>query len=306
MKISIIMAACNQGQFLEKTINSAVTLGLQGCSDWEILVIDDHSTDGCCDRVKQTDRIKVVPKKKLGVSHARHLAGEMVTGDVVMTTDTHCLYPRKSIWRLAQHWAMQNRAVIVPTIKMVQANGSQPVIYGKLTVSKRGLRIDRPRKKPEIPCMFGGTYLMRRDVWDWLGGWLQLPGYWAGEEQVMTTIAYRFGVRILVVDKHVCTHLHYRPHGVYPYELPPTHPAEIAHYIHAACFPRTYEQFWRPIIQQYYNHEMTTDPSSLREWIERRSIRSEKWFLENILNIDSLPKDFDGATLRCRPELRHL
>jgi len=278
MKVSIIMAACNQGNFLKETVNSAVQ-GLEGCKDWEILIIDDHSTDDCCSQVTQTDRIKVHrPEQKLGVSHARHLAGEMVTGDVIITTDTHCNYPRRSLWRLA-NWAARQRAIIMPAIAMERTADGKHVIQvkgGQMSVSHRGLRIDRPRIQRNWPALFGSIYLMRRDVWDFLGGWIRLPGYWAGEEQMVTLLAYRFGVPIVLVAKHVCTHRYYRDHGVYPFDLPAHHPAEIAHYIHATCLPESYATVWRPILENYYKFQMTSDPAPLRDWIETRAVWSER------------------------------
>ncbi len=290
MKVSVIMAACNQGQYLKDTVESA-QVGLEGCKDWEIVIIDDGSTDGCCDLVEQTDRIQIHrPPEKLGVSHARHLAGELATGDVIITTDSHMFYKRKSLYRMA-HWASRLRAIICPPVDMQSGDVFHRAEGGVLDLSRRGMQTNRPRHKRSWPTLFGSVYLMRRDVWEYLGGWLRLPGYWGGEEPIMSTVAYRFGVPIVVLTEdlagrdHTVVHRQYRQHNKYPWPLPQHHPAEIAYYIHAACFPETYESVWKPMLDSYYAYVPQSDPSVLRDWIETRAVWSEHRFFETVLRV---------------------
>ena len=293
MKISVIMAACNQGTFLKETVESAIQ-GLDGCKDYEIIIIDDQSDDGCCDLVEQSDQVKVFrPAEKLGVSHARRLAGTMATGDVIMTTDSHCYYPRRCIWRMA-HWAVRQRAIILPQVKIERSGGAYtPVQGGKLTISPRGLRTDRPSRARENPSLYGSIYLMSRMVWDWIGGWIGLPGYWGGEEVINSVLAYRFGIPIVVVAKHECTHRMYREHAQYPWPLPNHHPSDITHYIHAACFPDTYPTIWNPLIRFHYPKWMpnpNADPEPLRQWIDERAVMDEHKFFKLMFGLDDLAK----------------
>jgi len=306
MKISIIYAACNQGKLLQETVDSAI-VGLSGCRDWEIIVVDDKSDDGCCefllvDRDKQKyplDRIKLFqPEEKLGVSHARHFAAEQTTGDVIVTSDTHCEYPRRSLWRMA-HWAARLRAIIVPPVNLLSLDRKRNhrTEGGGFEISPRGLRVVRPPRARTWPSMYGSIYLMRRDVWDFLGGWLRLPGYWGGEEQMVSTVAYLFGVPIKVLSgdalsHHTCTHKQYREKAKYPYPLPPHHQAEIAHYYHAACFPQTYAEIWGPMLVRTYNYDMpdvTRDgAAALATWIRERAVWDEHRFFKTVLGIDNI------------------
>lgn len=294
MKVSVIMAACNQGEWLSRTIGSAIN-GLRGARDWEIIVIDDHSTDNCIEiATKEHQEEKRVqfhrPEEKLGVSKARHLAGTMTTGDVIVTTDTHCEYGRRSLHRMS-HWANRLRAIIMPTTQMQKDDKSfVHVEGGSLEICERGLRINRPRRARKHPALFGGMYVMRRDVWDTIGGWVELPGYWAGEEQINTLLAHRFGVPIVLLNKHEVKHFRYRTHNQYPYELPKHHPGEIAHYIHGSCFPSTYEEIWKPLISFYYNQNPVTDHIGMINWIERRSVYSESQVTKRLFGVDDLSK----------------
>lgn len=289
LKISVIMAACNQGNYLKETVESAKE-GLAGCRNWEIIIIDDHSTDACCDAVEQSERITIHrPENKLGVSSARRLAGAMATGDVIITTDTHCYYPRRSLWRMA-HWAIRQRAIIVPAVDMQKGDNYARVEGGELAISSRGVRINRPRIRREFPSLFGSVYVMSRWVWDYLGNWCSLPGYWGGEEQMMSVVAYRLGVPIQVLTHHVCIHRQYRQHARYPFELPAHHVSDIAHYTHATCFPETYDEIWRPMIEEFYHRTMSPglQPEPLRRWIDERAVWDEHRFFRTVLGTKRL------------------
>ena len=80
--ISIITPVFQSERYLEKLINSILN---QTYCDWELLLIDDGSTDGSaeiCDRYAQKDkRIRVFHKSNRGVSSARNQAMDMAKGD---------------------------------------------------------------------------------------------------------------------------------------------------------------------------------------------------------------------------------
>jgi glycosyltransferase involved in cell wall biosynthesis len=71
-KISIIMPAFNAGKYLEDSISSVLR---QSFTDWELIVVDDGSTDNTAALVKgfQTDtRIQLIQQPNGGVSDARN------------------------------------------------------------------------------------------------------------------------------------------------------------------------------------------------------------------------------------------
>lgn len=80
--ISIITPVYQAEKYLENLINSIIN---QTYHDWELLLIDDGSTDGSaeiCNRYAQKDnRIRVFHKANGGVSSARNQAMDMAKGD---------------------------------------------------------------------------------------------------------------------------------------------------------------------------------------------------------------------------------
>lgn len=88
-KISIIVGLYNVASFLkEKQLNCIFN---QTCSDWELILVDDGSTDETpvlCDRfAKQDKRVKVVHKENGGLGSARNAGMEVATGEYLWFYD---------------------------------------------------------------------------------------------------------------------------------------------------------------------------------------------------------------------------
>lgn len=87
--LSIIVPVYNVESYLSKCIKSVLS---QSLSDYELLLIDDGSTDASgkiCDEFGQDNsRIRVFHKKNGGVSSARNLGIEKANGEFVSFLDS--------------------------------------------------------------------------------------------------------------------------------------------------------------------------------------------------------------------------
>jgi len=88
-QISIIVPVFNVKQYLPKCINSILQQTFQ---DFELLLIDDGSTDGsdvvCDDYAQKDDRIKVIHKKNEGVSIARNIGIKQACSEWITFIDS--------------------------------------------------------------------------------------------------------------------------------------------------------------------------------------------------------------------------
>ena len=88
-KISIIMSVYNTAQYLRQSIESIIK---QTYTDWELIVIDDGSTDGSaaiCDEMATKDvRIQVKHKNNSGQADSRNLALTMAQGEFIGFVDS--------------------------------------------------------------------------------------------------------------------------------------------------------------------------------------------------------------------------
>lgn len=87
--ISVIVPCYNVEQYLPKCIDSILN---QTYKNLEIWLVDDGSPDRCgeiCEEYAQKDnRIKVIHKKNGGLSDARNVALDVMTGDYVVCVDS--------------------------------------------------------------------------------------------------------------------------------------------------------------------------------------------------------------------------
>lgn len=88
MKVSIIIPVYNVAPYLLRAIKSVQT---QDFVDWEVVLVDDGSTDGSseqCDRIASADsRIKVVHQSNSGVVVARQNGFSASTGEWILFLD---------------------------------------------------------------------------------------------------------------------------------------------------------------------------------------------------------------------------
>jgi len=88
-KISLIIPVYNVEKFLSRCVNSVIK---QTYKNLEIFLVDDGSTDNSgnlCDKYAQKDkRIKVIHKKNGGLSDARNVAIDKITGSYITFIDS--------------------------------------------------------------------------------------------------------------------------------------------------------------------------------------------------------------------------
>jgi len=91
-KVSIIMPAYNAENTIKNTIESILN---QNYDNYEIIVVDDGSTDNTQNIVKNIDNSKIKYFKletNKGVSNARNFGIEKATGNYIMFIDSDDLY----------------------------------------------------------------------------------------------------------------------------------------------------------------------------------------------------------------------
>lgn len=93
VKISVVMPVYNCWEYLEESINSVLRQTLQ---EWELLCVDDGSTDNSLEILKQYQqrdkRIKVYAQENQGSGVARNLALEYAQGEYVAFLDADDYY----------------------------------------------------------------------------------------------------------------------------------------------------------------------------------------------------------------------
>jgi glycosyltransferase involved in cell wall biosynthesis len=91
VKVTVIMPAFNAERFIDKAVQSVLD---QTLNDWELIVVDDGSTDSTAEILSQlTDaRIRVIRQKNSGEAGARNTGLRAATGQYIAFLDADDLY----------------------------------------------------------------------------------------------------------------------------------------------------------------------------------------------------------------------
>lgn len=100
MRFSIIIPAYNAEAYLKRCLNSILS---QNYSDYEVVVIDDGSTDGTSNILVQYPQVKVISQANHGMATARNRGLEVAQGDYILFVDCDDRLCPNALANLAPH-----------------------------------------------------------------------------------------------------------------------------------------------------------------------------------------------------------
>ena len=148
---SIIIPTSNRRELLRQTLASVWT---QAFSDYEVIVVDDGSTDGTLDYLQSLgNRVQVLQQANQGPGAARNLGLRQANGDYIAFLDSDDLwFP----WTLAAY------------AQVIQRNGTPAFIAGKPKVFLDSAKLAKVAEAP-LECLNFQDYLASGDEWRWYG-----------------------------------------------------------------------------------------------------------------------------------------
>ncbi len=102
--ISIVIPIYNEEDAIGKELDTITRTMEQSGYQYEIIVVDDGSTDGSADVVRQREGIRLIPhERNLGTGAARTTGTRAARGNIIVMTDGDGSYPGQDIPRLLSH-----------------------------------------------------------------------------------------------------------------------------------------------------------------------------------------------------------
>lgn len=127
---SIICPAYNSDDFLESSISSIIK---QTYSDWELIIVDDGSTDRTgkiCDNLASSDkRIKVIHQDNLGQSKARLNGVSSALGQYILFLDSDDQYEPNALEVIAKHLDNKDLKVLAYNASVIEKNKNISPVY---------------------------------------------------------------------------------------------------------------------------------------------------------------------------------
>jgi glycosyltransferase involved in cell wall biosynthesis len=153
------MPAYNAGKYIKASIDSVLA---QTWTNWELLIIDNNSTDNTRQLVSsiQDSRINVLHEPRQGVSHARNLGLACMQGDFFCFLDADDLFTPDSLaLRMTKFQSADEIGFVDGRVCYMDANG---VLTGRTYLpafegNPRPLLL-----RLDSRCVFGPSWMIRR------------------------------------------------------------------------------------------------------------------------------------------------
>ena len=207
---SIIIPTCNEGALLHLTVDSILTE-----TDYplfEIIVVDDGSTDGSCDRYQHGDRrVRVVRGENLGVACARNLGAEHAAGSFLVFIDAHCKVSKNWIARFVAICSDASVGLVGPTF--TRLDKSEPrgcgVSWSDHTLDSFWFEPADTDQPYDVPLTIGACQAFRTSTFKQLGRYGDEFTKWGSEDLEICLRAWLLGYRV-VADPTITVAHHFR------------------------------------------------------------------------------------------------
>jgi len=219
-RVSIVIPAFNEGENLVDTVRCV--LENTAYPDFEIVVVDDGSTDGSGDRlanvVGKDGRVGVVRTEGVGAANARNVGVTYASGQILIFLDAHCYTPSGWMAGLIRPLA-DARVGMVGSVIGNMCSGSDFRGWGltwrdaSLEVRWLGQRENRPYP---VPFLGAACQAVRKTDLERLGCYDAGMTRWGSEDQELCLRYWLMGYEVMVQPQTVVYHLFRESH---PYEV---------------------------------------------------------------------------------------
>jgi hypothetical protein len=171
MTLSVLIACYNTAQYLQSAIDSVFS---QTCDDFEIIVVDDGSTDGSVDVLSRiTDpRLRVITQANGGASQARNRAFAASSGKFVLYFDADDLMVPKHLESLISRVKDEPRCVALSQWSRFYGSPTEAVFPARPTEQDLPAVDWIVRDWANVrPMTQSGMFLIPRTLVDEHGGW---------------------------------------------------------------------------------------------------------------------------------------
>ena len=288
--ISVIIPVRNEGGRLLTALSSIVE-GRSRVFALQIVVVDDDSSDGCCDSVHSLyswsrDRVRVDVvrlRRWAGIPYARNVGATAALADIMFTTDGNIRFPTS--WDLRIRERIGPRRVLCATI--TNSNSSFRGYGGTLHIPSMGFSWLRSPAQyggyvPLSPCT--GT-IISTELFRRVGGYdTAMPVYGAAEPEFSVRL-WLSGAEIICMPDLLLEH-RFRP------------AAERRPFLDAISLTQVYNYLRfgllyldRPRVLQLFRHYATNAPHLFGKAL-RQVWSSDVWDRRDLL-LRTLPARFD-------------
>lgn len=200
--VTVVIPCFNAAEFIAATLAS---VRAQTLTRWQVVVVDDGSTDGSAEIVeaiaRRDPRITLIRQSRAGVSVARNLGASLAEAGLIAFLDADDLW---------------DAAYLSEMLDFMSGPGAPNLGYARVRFVDRSGRRTGQRSRAKLagltiedmlagnPTMTTSNLVIRRSLLDRLGGFE--PGLDFAEDQLLLVRAFLSGARISGLDRELVSY----------------------------------------------------------------------------------------------------
>jgi glycosyltransferase involved in cell wall biosynthesis len=159
--ISVVIPAYNAGKYIVSAVESVLT---QDLIDYEIIVVDDGSTDNTLDQLNSVDdpRLRVLTQKNAGVSSARNLGIANAVAKYIYFLDADDLLRPQTFTRCVKAMTQNHNVSLVYGEAQTFIDGQEPVLKQNQPIFAKRPSGDVSKEIVIANCIACGSAVMVR------------------------------------------------------------------------------------------------------------------------------------------------
>lgn len=309
MLASIILASKNEKDMVRKTLDS---LRAAPCdTPYEIIVVDDGSSDGSCDFLRdgaQAYGAKYIRTGGIGLAPARNWGAAHATGDVIVFCDAHIAVDPHWLDHLARVIVEEGADAVCPALAGLEQenlprrkinvlhiaksgvrNAGRGGMCGKTMVSLLQSRWLPPQETAvEVPVLCGGCMAVKRAAFEAIGGYEPAFRSYGWDEEEIAIKLWTFGFTLKAVP-YTCVRHQFRLRPPYRIQeadilhnllyLAMCHysDARVARLMEALAIDARVKQLSQHLFTQVFTSENIKNKRAL---YQQTRLHSDDWFFE--------------------------
>jgi len=203
--VSVIVPAYNCEKTISQTLKGILAQNYSG--PFEVIVVDDGSSDATATVVKSFEQIKYIRQENRGPASARNRGLKESSGETVFFTDSDCVPEVDWISKAIVHFSKPETAVVA---------GSYGIINAKNLLARcihKEIIFRHERRMPAFPKSFGSyNFCARKKILEAVGGFNEEYPLASGEDNDLSYKISKHGYKIYFEKNS-------RVHHRYPQQL---------------------------------------------------------------------------------------
>lgn len=178
-KVTVYMPSHNYGRYIERAVESVFA---QSMKDWELIIIDDGSTDDTPERVKKYEghaRVRVVRQSQKGLSVSNNIALRLANGRYLMRLDADDYLDENALLVMCSvldrkpdvglvypdYWMVDDDGEILEAVRRKKIGSEARLLdlpaHGACTLFRKECLVELGGYEESIPCQDGYDLWLR-------------------------------------------------------------------------------------------------------------------------------------------------